>query len=115
MVARMMNGESILRSLHLSNRYTGFLPAAYAIDQCAKDEEVLYRCTKGLYVELAQRYGKEPDNLWSEIDYLCSVVWRNELAKEVYAVYSGVPSMERPSAKEFISTLAGYLHRQKYA
>lgn len=98
----------LLRCLGVNNSYVGFRYTVYGIIRAIHEPELLIYISKGLYVEIAARYGTSTGCVERDIRTVINTVWLHgdrELLNRVF----GFTVDKRPRNGAFIDAMAQYV------
>ena len=95
---------SLLLSLGISAKYTGFFYSMYAIELVSHDPSLLSMVTKDLYPAVAQHFSSTPSRVERNIRHTAELAWQKNRA--MLQEMAGYPLQNRPCASQFIAILS---------
>lgn len=98
----------ILRRLGVHSGYLGFHYVQMAVWLCHQDPEYLLSITKKLYPDVAASFHTTPKSVERNIRTLIDVCWERG-DRPLLCQISGHTMEERPSVRQFIDIILGYL------
>ena len=94
---------SLLFSLGVSPKYTGYFYSICAIELVSHDPSLLNMVTKDLYPTVAQYFSSTPSRVERNIRHTAELAWqKNQVMLQEMA---GYPLQQRPCASQFIAIL----------
>lgn len=99
----------LLRSLGVTENYTGFPHTVYAVQISISDPDRLHLVTKLIYPDVAGRYGTTWTAVERNMRTIVSVIWANNplLLSEL----AGFHLDRKPTNARFLAILAGFCSR----
>ncbi len=101
--------ETTLRSLGLNNSYKGFHYLILAIHLVLEDADILTYICKGLYVEIAIRYGTTVAGVERNIRTAKEIVWANGDTNLLKRIFGDRYALKIPDNAHFIDALTYYI------
>ncbi len=102
--------QEILLSIGVPPNIYGFAYITYAVELLLLDSEYQHYVTKGLYVDIAQRYKTTPSRVERAIRHAISVVWLHGDADLIHRIFRNCvrPDKGVPSNSVFLARLYYY-------
>lgn len=107
-VALVEQVERELLRLHIPSTMDGFHYFAEAIVQTIPDPSRTRFITKGLYRDIAKRFGMSPANVMRGMRTALGRCWSRG-GREALDEMAGIHLTERPTSSEFINLVAAYI------
>lgn len=101
--------QRLLQSLGVTENYSGFFPAVYAVQLSISNPERLRLITKLIYPDVAARCGTSWKSVERNIRTLVSVAWENDPL--MLSQLAGFPLKRKPTNAQFLSILTGFCTR----
>lgn len=103
--------QEILLSIGVPPNIYGFAYITYAVELLLLDSEYQHYVTKGLYVDIAQRYKTTPSRVERAIRHAISVAWLHGNADLIHHVFRNCvrPDKGVPSNSVFLARLYYYI------
>lgn len=100
--------RELLRRLGVGVHSCGYSYIAYGVALTLRDGSYLEHVTKGLYVDIAHRFGTSAGCVERDIRTAVGAAWRTEDRALLSEVCGGEPPEKRPANREFFRMLHGY-------
>lgn len=103
--------KEILRRLGVNTSTQGYSYIAYGAALALEDSGCLRYITKGLYVDIARRFGTSVPCVERDIRTAVEAIWRTEDRGLLGEICGGKPSDRRPANRKFFQMLHVYFTR----
>lgn len=100
--------SALLRRLGANNSYVGFRYTVYGIIRAIQEPILLVYISKGLYVEIATRYGTSIGCVERNIRTILDVIWLNGDRKLLEEIF-GCELEKKPRNGDFIDAMGKYI------
>lgn len=100
--------KNVLRRFRIGGNLDGFYFLSTAIAKTVKNSMLANGVTKGLYIEIAKRYGVTPGQVERSMRTAITACWMRGGHEELNRV-AGYRVVERPTNAEFIDLVAAYI------
>lgn len=100
-----------LRRLGVNTSTQGYSYIAYGVALALEDSGCLRHITKGLYVDIARRFGTSASCVERDIRTAAEAIWRTEDRGLLEEICGGEPPTRRPENRELFRMLHGYFTR----
>ena len=109
---RIIKISNTLKELGISPNILGYGYLRYAIELALENPNILNSMVKGLYVDIAKRFGSTPSRVERAIRHAIERAWSRANVDKLDALFGYTVSAARgkPTNGEFIATVADYLH-----
>lgn len=104
--------ETTLRLLGLNNSYKGFDYLIYGVQLAMESPNVLSYICKGLYMEIALKFGTTGSCVERNIRTVRKAVWRNGSETLRIRIFGEAYMDSQPGNTEFIDALVHYIWKQ---
>lgn len=103
--------QEMLLSIGIPPNIYGYAYITYAVELLLKDSEYQHYVTKGLYVDIAKKYGTTPSRVERAIRHAISVAWLHGNAELLHRVFRNCVRPDRgvPSNSVFLARLFYYI------
>ena len=100
--------QETLLSIGIPPNIYGYAYITYAVELLLKDSEYQHYVTKGLYVDIAQKYRTTPSRVERAIRHAIEVAWTRGKVENMNNIfgYNIYNKLEKPTNGEFIALLA---------
>lgn len=99
----------LLHSLGVTENYTGFSPAVYAVQLALESPYRLRFITKLIYPDVAGRYHTSREAVERNMRTLVSAAWKNNPV--MLSELAGFPLQKKPTNTQFLSILTYFCTR----
>lgn len=103
--------KETLRRLGVNTSTQGYSYIAYGVALALEDSGCLRHITKGLYVDIARRFGTSASCVERDIRTAAEAIWRTEDRGLLGEICGGEPTARRPANRELFRMLHGYFTR----
>lgn len=103
--------KETLRRLGVNTSTQGYSYIAYGVALALEDSGCLRHITKGLYVDIARRFGTSASCVERDIRTAAEAIWRTEDRGLLGEICGGEPTARRPANRELFWMLHGYFTR----
>ena len=103
--------QETLLSIGIPPNIYGYAYITYAVELLLKDSEYQHYVTKGLYVDIAQKYRTTPSRVERAIRHAISVAWLHGNADLIHHIFRNCvrPDKGVPSNSVFLARLYYYI------
>lgn len=103
--------QDMLLSIGIPPNIYGYAYITYAVELLLKDSEYQHYVTKGLYVDIAQKYRTTPSRVERAIRHAISVAWLHGNADLIHHIFRNCvrPDKGVPSNSVFLARLYYYI------
>lgn len=104
----MTKVSMLIWRLNIRGTYKGCRQMAFAVETVRENREYLLSVTKRLYPEVAREFHTAPANVERNLRTVITVCWERG-NRALLEKMTGNHLINKPTTKEFIDILAGYL------
>lgn len=100
--------KEVLRRLGVNTFSCGYSYISHGVLLTLKDEEYLQYITKNLYVDIAHQFHTSTACVERDIRSAVEVIWRTQNNELLPEICGGIPTVKRPSNKQFFKMMYDY-------
>ncbi|MBE5940326.1 MAG: hypothetical protein E7266_08005 [Lachnospiraceae bacterium] len=100
--------ERILRQLGVNGSYIGYWHTLYGVTKTIENPKLTINVCKGLYLEVATKYGTSINSVERNIRTVLDVIWNNG-DRALLSTIVGYALLSKPNNTSFIDGLAFYV------
>lgn len=103
--------HEILLSIGIPPNIHGYSYIAYSLELIMEDPQAMYSVTKGLYIDVAKRFGTKPTSVERSIRFAIGSAWKYGNQEFIHNIFKSCvrPTKKAPSNSVFLSRLYYYI------